>query len=81
MIIADRAKSFGRRLHCVATHRAVDVKINEAGRKIIAFKIDNRLANRRSLRANRRDHPVFSNQVQSVANAIRENQPPVLEDH
>src|ERR1700730_1868822 len=44
-------------------------------------EINRRLAHRRRLRANGRDHSDFGEQIESVANTIWKNQPAVLKDH
>ncbi len=71
MIVADRLKRFRRRLHRVAADRAVNVKIDESRREIVSAQID-----RLSVRsfADLGDFSVRHDDLQSVANSIRQNE-------
>src|SRR5437763_10504096 len=80
-MVANGAKRFLTCPHRVPAHCAVDMNIDKSRREITAFKVDNLFAHRRGLPPNCSDHPVFDEQIESIANAVRKNQSPVLKDH
>jgi len=80
--IANRAKRFSRGFHRVAAKRAVHMKIDKTGRKIISIEINYPvfLVCQGSL-VDRGDPSLFHDNFKPVANSIWKNQPRVREDH
>jgi hypothetical protein len=80
--IANRAKRFSRRFHCVPAERAVHVKIDKTGRKIISIEINDLVfLLRQGSLANRGDFSLLHDNFKPVANSIGKNQTRVCEDH
>jgi hypothetical protein len=82
MEIANRAKRFSRGFHRVAAKRAVHMKIDKTGRKIISMEINDLMFPvRQGSLADRGDFSLFHDNFKSVANSIGKNQTRVREDH
>jgi hypothetical protein len=90
--IANRAKRFFRCIHRVATERAMQMKIDKTGRKIISVKINDVIFPARfspfacspylrGSRVNRRDFPFLYDHLKSVANSIRKDQTSIAKNH
>ena len=82
MEIANRAKRFSRGFHRVPAKRAVHMKIDKAGRKIVSIEINDLvfLVCRGSL-VNRGDFSFFHDNFKPIANSIGKNQTRVGKDH
>src|SRR5213593_4462599 len=81
MKIANRAKRFCRCFHRVAAERAVHMKINKTGRKIISLEIDDPFPATLCLLAYRGDFSFFGNKLKPVANSIGKNQARIRKNH
>ena len=82
MEIANSAERFSRGFHRVAAERAVQMKIDKTGRKIISIEINYPvfLVCQGSF-ADRGDPSLFHDNFKPVANSIGKNQTRVREDH
>jgi hypothetical protein len=71
MVVADGAKTLGRRFHRVAPERAMDVEIDETGREIVPGEI-----HRGSSGAvtDISDLSVLDNNLEAIADFIRQDQ-------
>ena len=80
--IANRAKRFSGGFHRVAAKRAVHMKIDKTGRKILSIEINDPvfLVCQGSL-VDRGDPSLFHDNFKLVANSIGKNQTRVREDH
>src|SRR5216117_4529408 len=81
MKVANGAKRFCRCFHRVAAERAVHMKINKTGRKIISLEIDDPFPATLCLLAYRGDFSFFGNKLKPIANYIRKNQPRIRKNH
>src|SRR4030095_10549115 len=81
MIIADGLKRFRRSFHRVVAQRAVDVKIDEAGREIISAKINNLVCARMVMLADCGDFSFFNDDLKAITNSIGKNQTRVRKNH
>src|SRR5437773_3779459 len=81
MKIANRAKRFCRCFHRVAAERAVHMKINKTGRKIISLEIDDPFPATLCLLAYRGDFSFFGYKLKPIANSIGKDQARIRKNH
>jgi hypothetical protein len=79
--IANCAKRLDRGFHCIASERAMHVKVNKTRREIISVEINNVFPARLRLLANLRDFFSVNDELKSIANAIGKNQTRIAKNH